>query len=368
MYSAVSSFSSGFFPPRFLTPDQLAAIVKDLTEEEIRRGTKLTPAIQVGFEATYYEVQLVPEVTVLQEGLSIVLDIPMNSKSSTFDIYRAIPLHQQREDKIKASVYRFANAFVAMATDNSQYAELSGTTLSQCSGTNRIKLCREGFSTTTDETRLCLTALFYSHDIAALRNCVVESVLLPEAPQAAYLADGLNHVVLRIPAIQLKNDTTGLPVVITTLRYQACVIRPSCASTLTFNHGDIVFTTDMGFCQNRPEPYVASVQLTPSLEAVFSTLPSATADINFSSIGTARKEILSSVQLELAALLHVKSMTSQDLHDVTKPISQYQTTILPSTGCALVDYMPIRTAFSHACLSMTISFFSFSISATLSRR
>ena len=48
MYSAVSSLSSGFVPPSFLTPEQLAAIVEDLTAEEIRRGTKLTPAIQVG--------------------------------------------------------------------------------------------------------------------------------------------------------------------------------------------------------------------------------------------------------------------------------------------------------------------------------
>ena len=78
MYSAVSSFSSGFVPPNFLTPDQLAAIDVDLTAEGIRRGTKLTPMIQVGFEATYYQVQIVLEVTVLQEGLSIVLAMPMN--------------------------------------------------------------------------------------------------------------------------------------------------------------------------------------------------------------------------------------------------------------------------------------------------
>ena len=368
MYSAVSSLSSGFVPPNFLTPDQLADIVKDLTAEEIRRGTKLTPAIQVGFEATYYEVQIVLEVTVLQEGLSIVLGIPMNSKSSTFDIYRAIPLHQPNEDKTTASVYRFANEFLAIATDNSQYAELSGTTLSQCSGTNRIKLCRKGFSTTTDETLLCLTALFYTYDIPALRNCVVESVLLPEAPQASYLADGLYHVVSRTPTLQLKNDTHGLPVSISTLRCQACLIRPSCSSTLTFNHGDLVLTPDMDFCETRPEPFVASVKLTPSLEEVFSTLPAATADLNVYSIGTARKEILSSVQLELAALPHVKSMTSEDLRAVTQPIAQYYTTISPSTSRALADYMPMKTAFCLACVSMTISLVSFSISATLFRR
>ena len=104
MHSAFSSLSSGFVPPIFLTPDQLAAIVEDLTAEEIRRGTKLTPEIQIGFEATHCEVQIVIEVTVLQEGLSIVLGIPMNSKSFTFEVYRAIPLHQPNEDATTASV------------------------------------------------------------------------------------------------------------------------------------------------------------------------------------------------------------------------------------------------------------------------
>ena len=308
------------------------------------------------------------EVTVLQEGLSIVLGIPMNSKSSTFDIYRAIPLHQPNDDQNTASVYRFANEFLAIATDNSQYAELSGTTLSQCSGTNRIKLCRKGFSTTTDETLLCLTALFYMYDIPALRNCVVESVLLPEAQQASYLADGLYHVISRNPTLQLKNDTRGLPVYISTLRCQACLIRPSCSSALTFNHGDLVLTPDMDFCETRPEPFIALVKLTPSLQEVFSALPTVTTDLNVYSIGSGRKEILSNVRLELAALPHVKTMTTQELYEVTQPIAQYYTSISPSTSRALADYMPMRTAFFLACLSMTISLTSFSISATLFRR
>ena len=160
MYSAVSSTPSEFVPPSLLTPDQLVAIVEDLTAQGIRRGTKLTPAIQNGFEAIYYEIQIVLEVIVLQEGLSIVLGIPMKSKWSTFDVYRPIPLHQPNDDDTTASVYHFSPEFVAIVSDNSQYAELSATILSRCSGTNRIELCRKSFSTTTDETLLCLTSLF----------------------------------------------------------------------------------------------------------------------------------------------------------------------------------------------------------------
>ena len=230
MYSLVSSLSLGFVPPNFLTSDQLAAIVEDLTAEEIRRGTKLTPAIQIGFEATYYEVQILLKVTVLQETLSIVLGLPMNSKSLAFDVYRAIPLHQPNEDGTTASAYRFYHEFMAIATDNSQYAELSATTFSQCSGTNRIKLCRKGFSTTTDEILLCLTSLFYEYSIPALPICLVGSVLLPEAPQASYLADGLYYVISRTARLQFKNDTDGLPVTISTLQCQTCLIRPSCSS------------------------------------------------------------------------------------------------------------------------------------------
>ena len=172
----------------------------------------MTPTIQVGFEATYYEVQFVLEVTVLQEGLSIVLVIPMNSKSATFDVYGANPLHQPNEAGTTASVYRFSHEFMAIATDNSKYAELSATTLSQCSGTNRIKLCTKGFFTTMDETFLCLTSLFYEYSIPALCNCLVDSVLLPEAPEASYLADGLYHLTSRTARLQVKNDNDGLPV------------------------------------------------------------------------------------------------------------------------------------------------------------
>ena len=54
MFSAVSSLSAGYVPPSFHAPYKLDAIVEHLTTEEIQQDTKLTPAIQVGFEATYY--------------------------------------------------------------------------------------------------------------------------------------------------------------------------------------------------------------------------------------------------------------------------------------------------------------------------
>ena len=77
----------------------------------------------------------------------------------------------------------------------------------------------------------------------------------------------------------------------------------------------------MDFCETRPEPFIASVKLTPSLAAVLNTLPPASADLNVHSFGEAQREIVSSVQLELASLPHVKTMTNEDLRTVAQPIS-----------------------------------------------
>ena len=75
--------------------------------EEVHRGTKLKPAIKVGYEATYYEVQIVLDVSISASGISVVQGKHMNSKSATFNTLRAIPLDQHTEDGSTASLYQF---------------------------------------------------------------------------------------------------------------------------------------------------------------------------------------------------------------------------------------------------------------------
>ena len=111
LFSTLSSLAASYVMPQFLLLDQLASIVKDLANDEILRGTKLSPAIRADHEAIYYEIQLVSDVTLLSSGLSVVLGIPMNSKSSTFDIYLATPLYQPNADGDTVSLYQFPTPF-----------------------------------------------------------------------------------------------------------------------------------------------------------------------------------------------------------------------------------------------------------------
>ena len=162
-------------------------------------------------------------------------------------------LYQPNDDGKTATVHQFFNTYVAIATDNTNFAELAVSTLQPCTGSNRIKLCRKCFSTTTDGTLLCLTSLYFNQDIPALPNCPVSSVLIPEAQQAIYLANGVYHLISRNPTMDFKNDRTqGLS--LTTIDFQACVLRPRCYSTIYINQGDLVLSPNMDACKATPEP------------------------------------------------------------------------------------------------------------------
>ena len=70
LFSTLSSLAASYVTPQFLLPDQLASVLKELAIDEILRGTKISPAVRVGHEVIYYEIQLVLEVTLLSSGLS----------------------------------------------------------------------------------------------------------------------------------------------------------------------------------------------------------------------------------------------------------------------------------------------------------
>ena len=239
--------------------------------------------------------------------------------------------------------------------------------MQQCSGNNRIKLCRKGFSTTTDETLLCLASLFYNYYVPSVINWKVESILLPDAPQTFYLVDGMYHLVSRHPALRRKNDSDSDGFTISTLIRQACIVRPSCSSTLSFNHASLVLTPDMDFCETHPLPLITSFQLTPSLDQVFKHVPSASSQFHVYSVAEARQSVLNSVRMELAEIPDVKRMSPEALDQLTKPIADYYSSFSPATSAALSAYLPTRTAVCISSLSITVYFLTFCASFTLFR-
>ena len=192
--------------------------------------------------------------------------------------------------------------------------------------------------------------------------------MLPDAPQPFYLADGMYHVVSRQPALRMKNDSRSAGFTISTLTCQACIVRPSCSSTLSFNQGYLVLTPEMDFCETHPLPIIASIQLTPSLDQVFKHVPPASSQFHVYSVAEARQSVLNSVRMELAEIPDVKRMSPEALDQLTKPIADYYSSISPATSAALSAYLPTRTAVCFSLLSITVSLLTFCVSFTLFRR
>ena len=298
-FSINSSLATGHITRQFLFPTQLATIVQELAAEQFRKGSELTPAIPSGFEAIYYELLISLEVTLIPKVSSFVLGIPMNSKSATYNVFQAEPLFQPNDDGKTASIYHFPKLYVTIATDNTNFAELAASTLQQCTGSNPIKLCRKGFLTTTDETLLCLTSLHFNQIIPALRICPVSSVFLPEAPQAIYLANGVYRFISRNPTMDIENDSRTHGLTLSTIDCQACVLRPSCASTIYNNQCNLVLSPDMDAYKTIPESYTATNKLAPPLNQVFQNVLFNRLNFPGYSFGAAQKPIFESVQLEL---------------------------------------------------------------------
>ena len=133
--------------------------------------------------------------------------------------------------------------FFKNATDTSQCAELGVAMLQQCSGMNRIKLCRKRFSSTTEVTFLCLTyPLQLWCSFSSKLSCWTRSVTWsPQffTPKMVCTTSSHKNAVFR-------KWTTPIPMH-QNVHYwqQAYVFRPGCSFKLTVNHGDLVLNPDM---------------------------------------------------------------------------------------------------------------------------
>ena len=85
--SIISTTATGHITPQFRFPIQFATIVQDVTAEEFRKGSKLAHAMPLGFEAIYYELQTVLEVTMLPKCVSFVLGIPLKNQDRDLKLF-----------------------------------------------------------------------------------------------------------------------------------------------------------------------------------------------------------------------------------------------------------------------------------------
>ena len=161
----------------------------------------------------------------------------------------------------------------------------------------------------------------------------------------------------------MKYDS-GTDFSISTSSCQACLVRPSCRSTLSFNPWDLDLIPDVNFSKTNPEFLLTFIQHTPSLEQIFQHAPRATHKVHPYSVGEARQSVLSSGCLGLLELPNIKRISNETLADRTRPIAQFYSIISPAIWAAFSSYLPTRTAACFSPVSITLSILTFRISFT----
>ena len=210
--------------------------------------------------------------------------------------------------------------------------------------------------------------MYLIQDIQALGNCPVFSVLLPEAPQAIYLANAVYHLISRNPTIHIKNDSRTNGLSLSTIDCQACVLRPNYGSTICIIQGDLFLSPDMGTCKTTPESYIATIKLAPPLNQVFQNIPFDRLNFPSHSIGAARKSILESVQLEQTEIPDVRRMDPDNIQKLTEQIVAQYTSLNLATAASLDNFVPAKSLFLISGGSIVLSLFLFVLNFPLFHR
>ena len=168
--------------------------------------------------------------------------------------------------------------------------------------------------------------------------------------------------------MDIKNDSRTHGLSLSTIECQACVLRPSCESTIYINEGGLVLSPDMDACKTTLEQYIATIKLAPPLNQVFQNVPFDRPTFPSYSIGAAQKSILESVQLELTEIPDVRRMDPETLQKLTEPIIAHYASLNPATATTLDNFFPAKTSFLISGRSIVLSLILFILNFALFHR
>ena len=181
-------------------------------------------------------------------------------------------------------------------------------------------------------------------------------MLLPDAPLAFYLAKSMHQVISGNLLLHMKNSSDIHGVSVSMIPCRACVLRPSCYSTLlTLKETDLVLEPDMHYCSTSPDPFFATIELIPSIEQVFKAVPQTDSVSHAYSLGEASHFAFSSLRIELAELPDVQRKSVDSIDQLDRPIAEYYSSVSRETKQAFESYLPFRSASLLSTVLITLS-------------
>ena len=311
LQDAMSSLVHGYLPISLIPPSTL---VKILDSFDVNG---LNEAIPRKLIAAYYSFEVVRDAYISNEGLHLLLEIPMYTGHGVHEVYRATPIPQPIPNTERATQYQLSKTHLLMSWDKTNFAEVSEQELStHCWGSHRLRLCKQPFSTTKSQKTSCLTGLFFNLPATVLKLCAQEVVALPQHPQAVYLYDSTYLLTSAKGDFTIQNMTARAEIRVPGC--QSCLVRPSCNGRLQLPNAGLFLTPDPISCMETDSSEIVRILPTPLLRPLFDNLKSLEEVIPPSLMGDVHQELLSHLKLNLAGLPD-RAVTEEMLDAIAQP-------------------------------------------------
>ena len=291
---AFQDMSNGRIPSRLVEPDKLRQILQPL------RFHRKTMSIPLQHVSLYYELELLRNVFIANNGLLLKIEIPMSSQSPIHKVFKGVPLPQPITNSTIASVLVLEHELLVVSEATTNFAEVDETQILSCQGSKRLKLCEQPFPMTGNQQAGCLISLFSGHEAAVLQTCKFDVIHLPIIPTATYLAHS-KFLILSAFTKYWITDIAENTLESSKLRgCQSCIVQPSCYGRIEIPNGRLILRPSTDSCQNE-SGLVMRVSLNPLLEEAFTLPTPETHNLNSLSATFDQKKVLEHVKVELQA-------------------------------------------------------------------
>ena len=184
MQDAMASLVDGYLPIALIPPTTLS---KFLYTFEVYGLNEALPRKLI---AAYYNFEVVTDAYISEEGLQLLIEIPLYTGHGVHDVIRTTPITQPIPQTERATQYHLSKTHLLMSWDKTNSTEVTEQELStHCWGSHRLRLCKQPFSTTKSQKTTYLTVLYFNLPATVLKLCAQEVVAPPQHPQALYLFD-----------------------------------------------------------------------------------------------------------------------------------------------------------------------------------
>ena len=318
MQDAMSSLVHGYLPISLIPPATLKEILNNF------EFFGLNEAIPRKLIAAYYTFEVVRDAYVSDEGLHLLLEIPLSSGHGVHEVFRATPIPQPILNTERATQYQLSKTHLLMSWDKTNFSEVTEQELStHCWGSHRLRLCKQPFSTTRSQKTTCLTGLFFNLPATVLKLCAQEVIALPQHPQALYLYDSTYLLTSAKGDFVIQNVTPSgdfkMP------GCQSCLVRPTCNGRLQLPNAGLFLTPDPLSCLTESSK-VVRILPTPLLRSLFDKLKEFEEVVAPELMGDIHQELLMHLKLNLAGLPD-RSVTDEMLELIAQPFLQELKTV-----------------------------------------